>query len=274
MPCLTPITLKRSYMTMNGGFTDIFPCGKCPECLRKRQNDWVFRLSQEKKHATSAVFLTLTYSEENLIFGEIHPTLHKRDYQNFMKRLRKHVNDKNIKIKYYACGEYGGITKRPHYHAIMYNLPPGYISNSNFLTNIWQNGHVDIGTCTGASIRYVAKYIMKGRLSEEELEGRMPEFSLMSKKLGIGYLTPSMITHLNQKMQPYTKIEGGKLQPLPRYFKHKIFTKPERQQLAINSLEYAQERIDAFRDSKHELDYKKQKFENHEKQLKLERTKI
>lgn len=50
----------------------------------------------------------------------------KRDVQNFMKRLRKLIdNDNNInengkKIRYYISSEYGPQTYRPHYHGILF----------------------------------------------------------------------------------------------------------------------------------------------------------
>ncbi|AXB22553.1 replication initiation protein [Lynx canadensis associated microvirus CLP 9413] len=47
-------------------------------------------------------------------------TLAKRDFQLFMKRLRKAFPDQ--KIRYFAAGEYGSETFRPHYHAILFGL--------------------------------------------------------------------------------------------------------------------------------------------------------
>lgn len=41
------------------------PCGKCAECLSKRQNDLSSRVYAEAKSKGSAVFVTLTYSPEN-----------------------------------------------------------------------------------------------------------------------------------------------------------------------------------------------------------------
>ena len=47
-------------------------------------------------------------------------SLRKRDFQLFMKRLRKKYSDD--RIRFYACGEYGSETFRPHYHAILFGL--------------------------------------------------------------------------------------------------------------------------------------------------------
>lgn len=49
----------------------------------------------------------------------------KKDIQNFLKRLRKKIDKLNLsyndkKIRYYIASEYGPITKRPHYHGIIF----------------------------------------------------------------------------------------------------------------------------------------------------------
>ena len=112
------------------GATDrvIVPCGKCPECLANKRSQWSFRLSQELKYTEfNSFFITLTYDDLHLPFAipEIgsnmvgSPTLVKSDLQLFFKRLRKKLA---TNIRYYAVGEYGSRTSRPHYHAIVFNI--------------------------------------------------------------------------------------------------------------------------------------------------------
>lgn len=45
------------------------PCGKCIECLRKRQNDYAIRIAEEAKLKGSFHFVTLTYSENKVPFA-------------------------------------------------------------------------------------------------------------------------------------------------------------------------------------------------------------
>ena len=40
------------------------PCGKCAECLAKRQNDLMIRVYEESQHHSPMVFCTLTYAKE------------------------------------------------------------------------------------------------------------------------------------------------------------------------------------------------------------------
>ncbi len=281
--CLSPLTLKRNIRSMNGDFTNIVPCGKCVLCLKRRQNSWSFRLYQESKQSISACFITLTYETPPLTQNQL-PTLYKRDYQNFLKRLRKQFKSSNTlnKIKYYACGEYGTQTKRPHYHAILFNLPSNYLVDSDILSTTWGHGHIDISPCNIATIKYVTKYVMKGRFEPKHdvetglIDDRLPEFSLMSKKMGLNHLTPQMVKYYLDNMISHVTLPGGTLTSLPRYFRDKIFSKTER--LELNKL--AEEIRNANfhklfnNDYKHEFEWKKDQIRKQEKAIILERQKI
>ena len=134
-----------------------------------------------------------------------------------------------VKPKYYAVGEYGTRTKRPHYHAIMFNLPQDWIVKPQKLLDTWSHGHIDIGSSQMASIHYVTGYIQKGRWEPEaDYDDRIPEFPLMSKKMGLNHLTPQMIKYYKSRLQPFVTMEGGIKMPMPRYFRDKIYTKTER----------------------------------------------
>lgn len=281
---MTPITLVKDYRTMSeptSNATNVVPCGKCVLCLKRRQNAWTFRLTQESKISTSAVFLTLTYTDEKLpISFNGHATLRKKDFQDFMKRLRKHIRYHSLskeQLKYYACGEYGTDTKRPHYHAIMFNLPHSIIRRQALLHETWKNGHVDLAPCNMATIRYVTKYLMKGRHEpERDDDDRAPPFALMSKKMGLSYLTPQMVKHHTEKMVSYVTLSGGTLTSLPRYFRDKIFSKVEKKLLneeAAQIREYNFEKL--FNNSyRHEYIWKKDVIRKQEKANRLERAKI
>ena len=98
-------------------FTEI-PCGRCIECRLKRSREWANRCMLELPYHESSYFLTLTYDDNHLRYGDVHdengflvqnPTLYKKDLQDFFKRLRKNYKYDNH-LKYYACGEYGDNT--------------------------------------------------------------------------------------------------------------------------------------------------------------------
>lgn len=260
----------------------IVPCGKCVLCLKRRQNAWAFRLEEETKVSISACFITLTYAVEPISMNG-HPTLLKSDFQKFMKRLRKQLNNQGI--KYYACGEYGEKTYRPHYHAIMFNLPPSWLQDSEKLTRTWAHGHVDISPNTTATMRYVTKYIMKGRHNPEHIididtgeiileDDRFPPFSLMSKKMGLAHLTPAMLRHYKEKLISYVTLPGGTATALPRYFRNKIFTKEERAILTIAANEAREINFKKLfnNDSYKELIWKKDIIRKNDKSVKQRAT--
>lgn len=188
------------------------PCGKCPDCLKRRASAWSFRLMQEEKQSLNAHFITLTYDTKHVpITRNGFMSLSKRDLQLFLKRLRK-VSPRGIKIKYYAAGEYGGNTKRPHYHIILFNADLEKIQPS------WQLGHVHYGTVSSASVGYTLKYISKPRkIPLHANDDRVPEFALMSKGLGENYMTPEMVKwHLDDASnRMYVNTVDGKKSQCP-----------------------------------------------------------
>lgn len=231
------MTLKRkqsSARDLSVGFKNGLPaetitrtvnCGRCAQCLKKKQLDWAFRLTHELQNSESACFLTLTYDDETVPVASAGYSLLRKDFQDFMKRLRKHAN--RTKIKYYACGEYGENTERPHYHAIVFNLPRPF---DKYVDKAWKHGHIHIGTVNEASIMYTTKYTLKGlkRRKAEEVDefGREPEFTLMSNGLGIGYIKNEIVRYLRQNGTKLLTLQGGVKKKLPRYYIEKMFTDP------------------------------------------------
>lgn len=219
--CLTPQTIRRKDKGPDGSITRVVNCGRCVPCLRKKQIDWCFRLNQQLLNSSSACFLTLTYSDENLPFSEGGYSLVREDFQKFMKRLRKHARTKGI--KYYACGEYGDKTERPHYHAIIFNLPRPF---EKYIDKAWQYGHVHIGTVTEESIFYTTKYALKGikrqRPEYHDELGREPQFQLMSNGLGIDYMKTTIVDYLTRSGSKLITLPGGMKKKLPRYYLDKM----------------------------------------------------
>lgn len=149
-------------------------------------------------------FLTLTYDPENLPYGG---TLVKADFQKFMKKLRKFCYPE--RIKYFHCGEYGELYRRPHYHACVFGVDfpdklffkekNGHrLYRSPALEKLWPLGSSLIGAVTFESAAYVSRYIT-GKITGPEAEGWyqnvepdtgeivsiIPEYTTMSLKPAI-----------------------------------------------------------------------------------------
>lgn len=195
------------------------PCGRCPSCKLRRVNSWVFRLLQQEKVSDTALFVTLTYDTRFVpITSNGFMTLKKKDYQDFMKRLRKLTS---ATLKYYAVGEYGTNNNRPHYHAILFNCP-----DPELINQAWGLGSVHCGKVTSDSIAYTMKYIdkQKGKRLHAR-DDREPEFPLMSKGLGKNYLSDDVVGyHRADLTRLYVTKEGGHRIALPRYYREKIYS--------------------------------------------------
>lgn len=267
MQCISPISIKDPNGVGQSARLSV-PCGKCVFCLQNRRNEWSFRLLKEEKISESSYFLTLTYNDEKIPVSDSGVfTLYKKDVQDFHKRLRKRIGKKS-QFRYYVVGEYGTKTNRPHYHSIAFNIPFQIIGD---IVNIWENGHVKVGTVTSDSIGYVTKYLINEE--EQDNTGRQKPFAMMSLKPGIGsdYLKNKKLH--SQNKQNYVRINGVK-QKLPRFYKEKFFTKVEREALSAETkLQIGRDYEKMYRDLKkmgynpddeidHRTEYLRQKLLN------------
>lgn len=188
-----------------GKYQFLVPCGHCLGCRIDYSRTWANRMVLELKDNPSAIFLTLTYNNDHVPRSDNgNMTLCVRDCQLFFKRLRKaHPYQK---IRYYLAGEYGPKNLRPHYHAIVYGLSISDFLDvrikgknklgqlyytSEYLESIWGNGYILFSPVTYRTCAYVARYTLKKHYGDSGYyvkRGVLPEFSLCSRKPGIGML--------------------------------------------------------------------------------------
>lgn len=238
MPCFGPLTAfrpksdapsKRLVFKKTDAETGIgikIPCGKCPGCKLEQSRQWAVRCMHEKRLHDYSSFITLTYSDANLPPGR---TLVKADLTNFMKRLR---HTTGAGLRFFACGEYGENTSRPHYHVLLLNsdftdkrlVKTGTeynIYESATLSRLWTYGHHAIGDVTFESAAYVARYCMKKRQDGKTVQdGRTPEYIVMSRRpgLGAGYFEKYKSEIINHD----TIIVNGLPAALPRFYDTKL----------------------------------------------------
>lgn len=162
------------------------PCGKCLECQQQYSREWAFRCALEASLHQENCMLTLTYAETD-------GSLHKDDYQKFIKRLRKCISP--VKIKYFLSGEYGTKnTHRPHYHIIIFGWMPKdmiYIKRtrgniplytSSTLDKLWTKGYITCQEFDFKGAKYCAKYLMKFLDFSDEV--KQHPFTAMSNGIG------------------------------------------------------------------------------------------
>lgn len=230
------------------------PCGRCVGCRMDYSRQWALRCMLELQYHESAYFVTLTYDDAHVPVsyysdpdtGEALPslTLRKSDFQKFMKRLRFHFSD--CQIRFFAAGEYGSTTYRPHYHAIIFGLKlddlvpysrsaQGYsYYNSESLQRCWSIydreldsydslGYAVVGEVTFETAAYTARYVMKKLYgSEAEFYSTFslePPFTLMSRRPGIArqYFEDHPDLYESDFLNISTPKGGKKFKP-PRYF--------------------------------------------------------
>lgn len=196
------------------------PCGKCIYCQKKYSKDWAVRCVLESTKSKDNCFITLTYNEENVPKDY---NLSKRDYQLFLKRLRKKVHP--LKVRYFLAGEYGGKRYRPHFHIIIFGWKPNdlefwkidgkvplYISEE--VSKLWGKGFISVGVQMDiAAMKYTAKYLNKLQVLPNYVH--VKPFVAMSTRPGIG---AGVIDSERWLKNQGIFIDGFK-HGVPRYFK-------------------------------------------------------
>ena len=245
MPCYHPIS---AYQCTDGSivFSELrrhdisrslnLPCGQCIGCRLERSRQWAIRCMHEAQMHEENSFITLTYDDDHIPSDR---SLHYRDFQLFIKRLRKRYLGR--RIRFYMAGEYGENFGRPHWHACIFGLgfddkklwkrsPSGLnLYRSENLELLWPFGYSSIGDVTFESAAYVARYIMKkvtGKNADKHyteidpdtgvITDRRPEFNKMSLKPGIGYEWYKKYTS-DVYPNDYVVIRGKKVKP-PKYY--------------------------------------------------------
>lgn len=250
MPCKTPLALSLDYNTIQGNRAKYVSCGKCSGCLKSRASSWMIRLMHELETTQyGGTFVTLTYADHMLptdVYNN--PVLVKRHLRNYFKRLRKQFNHK---IKFYAIGEYGTNTFRPHYHFIGFNFNHNVNNHWKAIKEAWSSydpviqqklpiGNVFVRDVNLDAIAYVTGYVIKPDLHRmaDEL-GIQREFGTNSDGLGISHLTPQMIKYYRDNFVNYITMpnSSGKKRTLPRYYRQKLFNLKEPFKLKIQNNE-------------------------------------
>lgn len=236
VPCFSPLRAFQSQAGAPVSFLDSrfpglsnlsLPCGRCIGCLLERSRQWAVRCMHEAQLHEVNCFITLTYEDDSVV------SLQYKHFQDFLMRLRKHQP-----FRYFACGEYGEMWFRPHFHALLFGLDFSdkrlystrdgiRLYESPFLSKVWGRGFCTVGECTFQSAAYIARYCLKkldrqvgvdmyrtavdGVVVERELE-----MLHMSLKPGIG---SGWIDKYFSGTYPrdYVVINGRKAKP-PRFY--------------------------------------------------------
>lgn len=197
--------------------------------------------------------MTLTYDQNSLPVsisrsgGHEIPTLKPPDLQLWLKRLRE--AHQPLKLRFFAVGEYGDDTCRPHYHVVLFNFqsclrgrtrrvfgtskpdPSNCCPRCRLVLGSWPLGNVELGEVNAKTINYISSYTVKKLTAwdDKRLDGQHPEFARMSLRPGIGHdsLWEVANTILRDQLDRLDDVpgairHGASIEPLGRYLKGKL----------------------------------------------------
>lgn len=206
------------------------PCGRCMACRINKKRLWTHRMILESYCHASSLFVTLTYNDENL---PPDLSVHPKHVQLFLKRLRKAISP--TKIRYFAVGEYGDKSWRPHYHLAIFGIG---LEHEKTIQDCWKFGFTMCGDLNPKSAGYIAGYVTKKmtanddeRLLRDDGVYLHPEFIRMSLKPGLGFpalekILDVMKSSIGDKLPdgdvPKALRHGNQIFPLGRYLRKKL----------------------------------------------------
>ncbi|AXL15459.1 replication initiator protein [Microviridae sp.] len=178
MLCRKGILLKQTQQRV--------PCGQCMPCRINTGRKWSGRIMLESAYQYTKTgfpgeFITLTYSDENVpVTVEGVQTLAKKPFLIWLHNQRKDLQG----FRYYAVGEYGENTHRPHYHLALF---PTTYDQCAVLRGRWEKlfGFTSSYPLAPERARYLANYTAKKltKPTDDRLEpGQEPEFRTSSRK--------------------------------------------------------------------------------------------
>lgn len=137
------------------------------------------------------------------------PLLYYPDIQRFIKRLRKYLSKfcNDDKIRYYAIGEYGTSSYRPHWHILLFtnsvevstllrqsfvknqvlSRPDRTIHSSTILDSLWQYGSNTIDKTDGKASGYISNYVVGTSVLPSILGKLAPQKTFHSVRFGCPY---------------------------------------------------------------------------------------
>lgn len=217
-------------------------CGKCIECKKQKAREWQIRLGEDVKYNTNGVFVTLTFNNESLrkLDKDINKNIQgyardnaiaTRAVELFRGRWRKRTKKEPRHWLITELGHKG--TERIHLHGIIWTDEREWINKNWGYGFTWiQKKNKTVG---GAITNYITKYITKNDVKHKEYKAVI----LNSKGIGKAFVENDKIGYYKFKgketNEQYVDKSGRKM-AMPIYYRNKLWTDEQREQLWINSI--------------------------------------
>lgn len=215
-------------------------CQNCMECRKQKAREWQVRLLEDIKQNKNGVFVTLTFSNESIekLNNEIPEDLTGYERDNaiatravrlFTERWRKRHKKT---LRHWLTTELGhNGTQNIHLHGIVWT------DHRDQIDSTWQYGYVWKGTYTNeATVNYTIKYVHKMDKEHQYYKSII----LCSRGIGRNYTTSTEAKqnkYNNNNTREYYRTRKGHKLSLPIYYRNKLYTDQEREQLWINRLD-------------------------------------
>lgn len=206
--------------------------------MRQKANGWRVRLSEEIKTTKNGRFVTLTFNDGSILQiakeikdaegYQLDNAIATYAVRHFLERHRKKYKKS---IRHFLVTELGHEgTENIHLHGILF-------TNITYeeLNRLWKYGYVwdsakNNGFVNQSTVNYITKYITK---MDEQHKLYTPKI-LTSSGIGAGYLNSMEAQkHRNNKgtEQPTYRTATGHKMALPTYYKNKLYTEKEKEEI-------------------------------------------
>lgn len=256
--CLYPrLIVNKKYLgnKKNGGMIPVprdkrvlyvpVGCGKCIECRKMKSREWQARLLEDVRHNKNGKFVTLTFSNESIrdlakdIEGlkgyDLDNQIATLAVRRFLERWRKKYKKS---LRHWLVTEIGHAgTENIHMHGIVWTD-----ENLEEVEKHWKYGHIWMGKgekkenyVNEKTVTYLTKYVTKQDSDHKYYKPKI----LTSAGIGKGY-TSRRDSQFNKYKgeetdEAYTTRTGHKMS-LPIYWRNKIYSESEREELWLTKL--------------------------------------
>lgn len=207
-------------------------------CRINNKRNWTCRILLESFFHLESIFVTLTYNDQCVPIDEDGvPTLDPADLRIWIAKFRKAYSGEHGALRFFACGEYGDKTQRPHYHVILFGAS---LSAEPMIAETWSRdgkslGFTQVGEMNATRAAYIASYTTKKmtKQGDSRLGKRHPEFARMSMRNGIGYPAVGWLAKTMSSKEGIAAMAvygdvwnsvriDGKIWPLSNYLRRKL----------------------------------------------------
>lgn len=224
-------------------------CGRCIECRKAIARDWQIRMLEDIRENKNGIMVTLTFSDESIkelteiikeeqgegitgyeLDNEIATLAVRRFNERWRKKHRK-------ALRHWLVTELGHQgTENIHLHGIVWTDKP-----RQDIIDKWNYGGGEYkGTWIGkwvneATVNYTVKYIHKVDADHKEYKPKI----LTSAGIGSAYLRRAdslRNKYKGEDTREYYVSRNGHKSALPKYYRNKIYTDEEKEELWIKKL--------------------------------------